>query len=179
MNRDANLPFGKTWKTWKIIQEHYQLEDSAAARDLMSAQKIKLKKYTNSMKILSNISVVEVRFKKTLDEQRKIEVVQNCAGGNYAQVIVVADGIVQIPTGGACNATGLEQCKAIRKTWQITGRNNDDEDNNNNDNDSTLLETSPGAVKQKQSTNYQSKCFHCHKRVTSQHSVLTRKIMAG
>jgi hypothetical protein len=63
----------------------------------MSAlHRIKLKKITNPMKILSNISVVEVRFMKTLDEERKIEVLQGCAGDNYAQVIVVVDGIAQI-----------------------------------------------------------------------------------
>ncbi len=60
----------------------------------MSAlHRIKLKKDTNPMKILSDISAVEVRFKETLNKKRKIEVVQGCTGDNYAQVIVVADRI--------------------------------------------------------------------------------------
>jgi hypothetical protein len=45
------------------------------------------------MKILTAISVVEVRFKKILNKERKVEVVQGCAGDNYAQLIVVEDGI--------------------------------------------------------------------------------------
>ncbi len=74
MNKDAEWPTRKAWKTWKIIQENYQPEDSTSSRDLMSAlQKIKLKKNANLMKILSDISVVEVRFKKALNEERNIE----------------------------------------------------------------------------------------------------------
>jgi hypothetical protein len=53
INKDANWPYGKAWKTWKIIQEHYQPKDSNSARDLTSAlQKIKLKKHTNLIKTL-------------------------------------------------------------------------------------------------------------------------------
>ncbi len=37
------------------------------------------------MKILPDISAVEVRFKKTLDDERKIEVMQSCTGDDYAQ----------------------------------------------------------------------------------------------
>ncbi len=49
-----------------------------------------------------------------------------------AQVIVVADRIVQITTGGTHNATALELCRAMRKTWQIVGPNeNDDNDDDN------------------------------------------------
>ncbi len=48
------------------------------ARDLTSAlHRIKLKKNTNLLKTLSNISAVEVRFKKTLNEGRKIEVMRD------------------------------------------------------------------------------------------------------
>ncbi len=81
-------------------------------------QKIKLKKNANLMKILSDISEVEVSFKKPLDEERKIEVVQGCAGDNYAQVIVIADRIVQIKSSGNRNVTALELCKAMKKTWE-------------------------------------------------------------
>jgi hypothetical protein len=53
MHKDVDWPCGKAWKTWKIIQEHYQPEDSTSERDSISAlQKIKLKKNTNPMKIL-------------------------------------------------------------------------------------------------------------------------------
>jgi hypothetical protein len=97
MNKDADWPCGKAWKTWKNIQKHYQPKDSTSTRDLTSAlHKIKLKKNTNPMKILSDISAVQVRFKKTLNKERKIKIMQSCAGDNYAQVIVVADRIAQI-----------------------------------------------------------------------------------
>jgi hypothetical protein len=97
MNKDAQWLNGKAWKTWKIIQEYYQSKDDASARDLLSAlQKIKLQKNANLMKILADISAVEVRFKKALSEERKIEVVHGCAGSDYAQVIVIADEIAQI-----------------------------------------------------------------------------------
>jgi hypothetical protein len=85
MIKDADWPGGKAWKTWKIIQEYYQLKDSTSARDLTSAlHNIRLKKNTNPMKIVSDILAVEVRFKKTLNEERKIEVVQSLVGNNYA-----------------------------------------------------------------------------------------------
>jgi hypothetical protein len=116
------------------------------------------------MKIMSNISAVEVRFKKTLDELRKIEVVQSwCTGNDYAQVNVVADGIAQITTGETCNATALELCRAMKKTWWIAGHNDDNEDNDTNGNDSKWLEKLLGTVKQKWSSNYKSKCFNCNK----------------
>jgi hypothetical protein len=67
------------------------------------------------MKILSDISAVEVRFKKALNEERKIEVVQGCAGDNYTQVIVIVDGIVQLKSSGACNVTVLELRKAMKR----------------------------------------------------------------
>jgi hypothetical protein len=73
----------------------------------MSAlHKIKLKKHTNPMKILTDISAVKIRYMKTLDEERKIEIVQSCEGDNYAQVIVIE-----------------KLCKAMQKLWQITGHN--------------------------------------------------------
>jgi hypothetical protein len=45
----------------------------------MALQNIKLKKDVNPMKILSEISVVELRFKQALSEERKIKVVLGCA----------------------------------------------------------------------------------------------------
>ncbi len=148
-NKDADWPCGKAWKTQKIIKEHYQPNASTSARDLTSElHKIKLKKNTNPMK-QSDIAVVEERFKKTLDKERKIEVVQSCTGDNYAQVIVVADGIAQIKLGGTRDATASELCKVIKKTWQISGHNNDKEEDNDNDDGNKHLETLLGAVKQK------------------------------
>jgi hypothetical protein len=44
---------------------------------------------------------------------------QSCAGDNYAQVVVVADKIAQIKLRGTHNATALELCKAMKKTWQM------------------------------------------------------------
>jgi hypothetical protein len=81
--------------TWKNIQKHNQPKDSTSARDLMSAlPKIKLKKNTNPMRILSDISAIEIRFKKTLNKERKVEVMQSCTGDDYAQVIVIVDGVM-------------------------------------------------------------------------------------
>jgi hypothetical protein len=37
MNKDADWPGGKAWKTLKNIQKHYKPKDSTSARDLMSA----------------------------------------------------------------------------------------------------------------------------------------------
>jgi hypothetical protein len=51
MNKDADCPCGKAWKTWEIIQEYYQPEECNSARDLASAlHRIKLKKNANPMK---------------------------------------------------------------------------------------------------------------------------------
>jgi hypothetical protein len=94
MQEDMDWPTKKAWKTWLSIQNHYEPMDSTSSRDLtMALQKIKLKKHVNPMKILSEISAVEVRFKQSLSKKRKIEVVQGCMGDDYAQIIVVADGI--------------------------------------------------------------------------------------
>jgi hypothetical protein len=107
------------WKGLKDLKDHprtYQPKDSTSARDLTSVlHKIKLKN-TNPMKILSDVSADEVRFEKTLDEERKIEAVQNLAGDNYSQDIVVADNIAQIKLGETHSATALELCKAMKKT---------------------------------------------------------------
>jgi hypothetical protein len=76
MTEDADWPTRKAWKTWLSIQNHYQPTDSTSSRDLtMALQKIKLKKDANTMKILSVISVVEVRFKQSLSKEKKVEVV--------------------------------------------------------------------------------------------------------
>ncbi len=40
---------------------------------------------------------------------------QSCAGDDYAQVIVVADSVARISDLGACDATALELCKAMKK----------------------------------------------------------------
>jgi hypothetical protein len=79
-------------------------------------------------KILSAIFAIEIRFKKVLNEERKIEFVQSCAGNNYAQVIAIADRISQIKLEGTCNMSALELCKAMKKTWQITGHKYDKEE---------------------------------------------------
>jgi hypothetical protein len=87
---------GKAWKTWQM--------DTTASRDLTAAlQKIKLKKDFNPMKILSQISAVEVKFKQSLSKEKKVEVFQGCAGDDYAQITVVTDGLSWIES--KCNAT--------------------------------------------------------------------------
>jgi hypothetical protein len=76
------------------IQNHNQPADSTASRDLTIAlQKTKLKKDVNPMILLSEISAVKVRFKQSLSKEKKFEVVQGCAGDNYAQIIVITDGL--------------------------------------------------------------------------------------
>jgi hypothetical protein len=78
MQEDTDWLARKAWKTWLSIQNHYQPADSTASRDLTPALKmIKLKKVVNSMpmKILSEISAVEVRFKQFLSKENKDEVV--------------------------------------------------------------------------------------------------------
>jgi hypothetical protein len=116
------------------------------------------------MKILSDISAVEIRYKKTLDEERKIEIMQSCAGDDYAQVIVVADSVARLKSSGTHDATAaLELCKAMQKTWQIADHNDDEEEDNDNDNDSKQLERLLGTVKQKQGT-IKKRCFHCNKK---------------
>jgi hypothetical protein len=42
---------------------------------------------------MSEISTVEVRFKQSLSKEEKVEVVQGCTGDNYAQILVVTDGL--------------------------------------------------------------------------------------
>jgi hypothetical protein len=94
MQEDVDWPTRKAWTTWLSIQNHYQPIDSTSSRDLtMALQKIKLKKDVNPMKILSEISAVEVRFRQSLSKERKIEVVHGCTGDDYAQIVVVADGL--------------------------------------------------------------------------------------
>jgi hypothetical protein len=81
MQEDADWPTGKAWKTWQSIQNYYQPTDTTASRDLTTAlQKINLKKDANPMKVLSQISAVEVKFKQSLSEEEKMEAVQGCAG---------------------------------------------------------------------------------------------------
>jgi hypothetical protein len=76
MKEDAEWPTRKAWNTWLSIKNHYQPMDTTASRDLtMALQKIKLKKNLNPMKMLAQISVVEVKFKKSLSKEKKVEVV--------------------------------------------------------------------------------------------------------
>ncbi len=97
MQENIDWPTGKAWKTWLIIQNHYQPTDSTISRDLTKAlQKIKLKKDVNPMKIMSEISAVEVRFKQSLSKEKMVEVVQGCARDDYTQIIVITHGLFQI-----------------------------------------------------------------------------------
>jgi hypothetical protein len=59
----------------------------------MVLQKIKLKKDVNPMKIMSAISAIEMRFKQSHSEEKKVEEVLGCTGNKYSQIIVVTDGI--------------------------------------------------------------------------------------
>ncbi len=94
MKEDVDWPTGKAWKIWQSIQNHNQPTDTTASRDLsMVLQKIKLKKDVNPMKILAQISAVEVKFKQSLSKEKKVEVVQGCTGDYHAQIIVVTDGL--------------------------------------------------------------------------------------
>ncbi len=94
MHEDVDWPTGKAWKTWLSIQNHYQPMDSTPSRDLtMALQKIKLKKDVNPVKIMSEISVVEVSFKQSLSKEKKVEVVQGCTIDDYAHIILVTDGL--------------------------------------------------------------------------------------
>jgi hypothetical protein len=160
MKGDVDWPTGKAWKTWQSIQNHYQPMDTTTSRDLtMALQKIKLKKDVNPMKILAQISAVEVNFKQSLSKEKKIEVVQGCTGDNYAQIIVVTDGLSQIES--TRNLTALELCKAMRKALCIKGHNDDNEEDDDIDDDSVGLEISLGTVKDKQSSDRKQKCYQC------------------
>ncbi len=154
MKEDASWPSGKAWKTWRNIQKHYQPADDTTARDVTSALcKIKLKKHDNPVKILNDISAIEIRYKKTLYEERMIEIVLSHTRDDYAQVIDVADSVARINSLGAHDVTTLELCIAMQKLWWIAGHNDIKEEDDDNEDDSKLLETLLGAVKQKQSTN--------------------------
>jgi hypothetical protein len=94
------------------------------------------------MKILSEVSVLEEWFKQSLRKEKMVEVVQGCMGDNHAQI---ADGLSQIES--RWNATALELCKAMRKSWHIKGHYNGDKEDNDVDSDSMVLEASLGTVK--------------------------------
>jgi hypothetical protein len=53
----------------------------------------------------------------------------------------IADGIAQIKSGRACNATASELCEAMKKMLQIAGHNDNEKEDDDNDNDSMGLET--------------------------------------
>jgi hypothetical protein len=105
------------------------------------------KKDVHPMKILAQISAVEVKFKQSLTKEKKIEVVHGCTGNNYAQIIVVTDKVSQIKSKQ--NAAALELCKAMKQVWRIKGHNDDNKEDNNVNNDIVGLETSLGTVKDK------------------------------
>jgi hypothetical protein len=162
MKEDADWPTGKVWKTWQSIKNHYQPTDTTASRDLTIAlQKIKLTKDVNPMKILAQISAVEVKFKQSLTKDRKVEVVQGCVGDNHAQIIVVTDKVSRIESKQ--NATALELCKTMKQAWCIKGCNDDNEEDNYVDDNSVGLETSLGTVIEKQSLVGKQRCYECGK----------------
>jgi hypothetical protein len=89
MKEDADWPTGKTWQS---IKNHYQPTDTTASKNLtMALQNIKLRKNVDPMKIMAQISAVEVKFKHSLAKEKKVEVLQGCMGDDYAQIIVVTD----------------------------------------------------------------------------------------
>jgi hypothetical protein len=73
-----------------------------------------LKKDINPLKILAQISAVELKFKQSLSKEKKVEVVQGCTGDNYAQIIVVTDKVAQIELQQ--NATALKLCEAMKQS---------------------------------------------------------------
>jgi hypothetical protein len=85
MKEDVDWPTGKVWKTWQSNQNHYQPTNTTTPRDLTMALQKKL----------AQISAVEVKFKQSLSEDKKVEVLQGCAGDNYAHIIVVTDGLIR------------------------------------------------------------------------------------
>ncbi len=162
MKEDADWPTEKAWKTWQSIKNHYQPTDTTASRDLtITLQKIKLKKDVDPMKIMAQISAVEVKFKQSLAKKKTVEVVQRCVGDSYAQIIVATDKVSRIES--KWNATALDLCKAMKQAWCINGHNNDNEEDNDVNNNSVGLETSLGTVKDKQSLVGKQICYECGK----------------
>jgi hypothetical protein len=99
---------------------------------------------------VSDISAVEVRFKKQINDGRKIEVVvQGCVVEDYAQVIVVAVGMAQIQPGGTRDETALELCKAMKRARLLAGHSDDNNEVDDNNNNSMGLEASLVTVKHK------------------------------
>jgi hypothetical protein len=94
-----------------------------------------------------------VRFKQALSKERDVQ--------DYAQIIVVADGLAQ--TQSQWNATALELCKAMRKLWWIKGHNDEDKEEDDVKDDIVGLKTSLGTVKDKQSFVGKQKYFNCRK----------------
>ncbi len=113
------------------------------------------------MKIMSAISAIEMRFKQSHSEEKKVEEVLGCAGNKYSRIIVITDGISWIESKR--NATALELCKAMRNMWHVKGLNDDNKEDDEINNDSMELETSLGTVRDKQSLDGKQKCFNCGK----------------
>jgi hypothetical protein len=159
MKEDADWPTRKARKTWQSIKNHYQPTGTTTSRDLkLALQSIKLRRDVDLMKIMSQLSAVEVKFKQTPSKEKKVEVVQGCTGDNY---IVVTDKVSRIESER--NATALELCEAMKQAWRIKGHNEDDEEVNDVNNDSVGLETSLGTVKDKQSLVGKQRCYECKK----------------
>jgi hypothetical protein len=113
------------------------------------------------MKILAQISAVEVKSKQSLNKEKKAEVVQGCVGDDYAQIIVVTDKVAWIELKQ--NGTALELCKAMKQAWRIKGCDDDNEEDIDIDDDSVGLETSLGTVKDKRSLIGKLRCYECRK----------------
>jgi hypothetical protein len=151
MKEDADWATRKAWKIWQSIKNHYQPTDTTASRDLtLALQKIRLRRDVHPMKIMSQLSAIEIKFKQTLSKEKKVEVVQGCTGNNYAHIIVVTDKVSKIELKQ--NVIALELCKAMKQVWRISKGHDKDNEEVNDINDSRVrLETSLGTVKDRQS----------------------------
>ena len=85
MKEDVDWPTKKAWKTWQSIKNHYQPTDTTASRDLtLALQKIRLRRDVHPMKIMSQLSAIEIKFKQTLSKEKKVEVEQGRTGDDNA-----------------------------------------------------------------------------------------------
>jgi hypothetical protein len=117
--------------------------------------KIKMKKDINPLKILAQISAVDVKVKQSLRTEKKVEVVQRCTGDNYAQIIAVTEKVAGIESKQ--NTIALELCKVMKQVWHIKGHDDDDKGDNDINNNSVGLEILLGTVKDKQKLNQETK----------------------
>jgi hypothetical protein len=98
--------------------------------------------------------------KQSLTKDKKVEVVQGCVGDNFAQIIVVTYKVSRIESKQ--HAAALELYKSMKQAWCIKGHNNDNEEDNDVDNNS-MVETSLGTVKDKQSLVKKHRRYECRK----------------